>query len=100
MQYTQEQLDQFKSTFAARRRRQLIAVVPVLLAAVTIGAADEATGTTIGGLPLSYALPVAIVAILGLLLFSFTNWRCPACNAYLGKAISPAFCSHCGTPLR
>ena len=39
-----------------------------------------------------------IVFIVGII-FSFTNWRCPACNGYLRKNMHPAFCPKCGTPL-
>ena len=100
MQYTQEQLDQFKITFALRRRRQMIAIVPTVLLAVLIGATDEQSGTTLGGIRLAYLLPVALAGIAGILLFSFKNWRCPACSRYLGKTMSPSFCSRCGVPLR
>ncbi len=100
MQYTQEQLEQFKSTFALRRRRQMIAIVPTVLLAVLIGATDESSGTTLGGIPISYLLPVALAGIAGILLFSFKNWRCPACSRYLGKTMSPSFCARCGAPLR
>ena len=41
----------------------------------------------------------SFVVILGVVLFSLKNWRCPACNAYLGKGMAPSFCSKCGIPL-
>jgi transposase len=100
MQYTQEQHEQFKATFALRRRRQMIAVVPTVLLAVLIGTADGSSGTTLGGIPMSYALPVAFAGIVGVVLFAFKSWRCPACNRTLGKTMSPSFCARCGVPLR
>ncbi len=100
MQYTQQQLDEFKATFAVRRRRQMFATIPFVLVAVLFVTADESTGTTLGGLSLAYAAPVMIAVILGMFAFAFKNWRCPSCNAYMGKAWSPAFCSRCGVPLQ
>jgi hypothetical protein len=32
----------------------------------------------------------AIAVLLGLVLFSFRNWRGPACHGYVGKTIEPA----------
>ena len=32
--------------------------------------------------------------------FSFRNWRCPACNGYLGRSMSMNFCPKCGVELR
>jgi len=32
--------------------------------------------------------------------FSLYNWRCPACNKYLGKQRSPKYCSKCGVALQ
>ncbi|KAF0138149.1 MAG: hypothetical protein FD122_3859, partial [Stygiobacter sp.] len=37
------------------------------------------------------------VAILGAYaIFSFKNWRCPACDKYLAKQTNPSFCPNCG----
>ena len=100
MQYTQEQQDGFKDEFAARRKRQLLAslaVVPMLLIVFT---ADEKAGTALAGIPLAVVAPIAFLLIVGLLVFSFRNWRCPACEKYLGKGIGPAFCPKCGVALK
>ena len=43
---------------------------------------------------------VDVVLVAGALIFSFRNWRCPACNRYLGKQYSPKFCSKCGVVLQ
>lgn len=51
------------------------------------------------GIPLAVVGPAAVVLILGGLGFSLYNWRCPACNKYLGKAMSPKFCAKCGVEL-
>lgn len=50
---------------------------------------------------LSDNLVIAILAVyvIGLLVFSFINWRCPKCNAYLGKEIGIKHCKSCGIQL-
>jgi hypothetical protein len=40
---------------------------------------------------------VLIAAFIG---FSAANWRCPACNKYLGPDINRRVCKKCGTRLR
>ncbi|TMQ49613.1 MAG: hypothetical protein E6K73_09610 [Candidatus Eisenbacteria bacterium] len=44
--------------------------------------------------------PAFLVLVAAAVIFSFANWRCPACNGYLGRGINPKFCSKCGTELR
>jgi hypothetical protein len=100
MQYTQEQLAQFQATFALRRRRQLIAIVPTVLFALLLGASDGRHGSHLAGIPQSFALFTALAGVAGIVWFSFRNWRCPSCDRYLGRAINPSFCSRCGIPLR
>ena len=100
MRYTQEQLEQFKATYTLRRRRQLISIVPTVLLAFLLGASDGRHGSTFAAIPQSYLLVIALAGLAGLVLFSFRNWRCPACDRYLGKAMNPSFCSRCGVPLR
>jgi rubrerythrin len=72
----------------------------MILIFLILGTANEGSGTTLGGVPLSLALPFAFVVIAGFVAFAFTNWRCPACNKYLGKTFNPSFCPKCGVALR
>jgi len=53
-----------------------------------------------------YALPCPLKALamwgaiiwVGYILYqSWRNWRCPACEKYLGKTISHVRCPHCHT---
>src|SRR5262245_31295143 len=101
MQYLEQQLEDFKAEFARRRKRQLLVSLPlaafVILFAVFSRTFEEAPPL---GLP-PVALGAAVFAIvLGAIAFSLWNWRCPACNKYLGKGISPSFCPKFGVPLR
>ncbi|MFX0199891.1 MAG: hypothetical protein ACFFCW_27525 [Candidatus Hodarchaeota archaeon] len=100
MEYTEEQKQEFKSQFAARRRRQLIATLPFIILIILFATINESTGLVLGSIPISIFLPIFFIAIIGLLVFSIKNWRCPACNKYLGKAFNPSFCSKCGVALR
>jgi hypothetical protein len=100
MEYTEEQKKEFKTQFAARRRRQLMVTVPFIIFIFLFAAINEGTGKVLGLIPVSVFFPVFFIAIIGLLVFSFKNWRCPACNKYLGKAYNPSFCSKCGAGLR
>jgi hypothetical protein len=52
------------------------------------------------GLPQNVTVGVFMAIVLGVVIFSLTNWRCPECNRYLGKTFNPSFCAGCGTQLR
>ena len=41
---------------------------------------------------------LAVIAVSGLLIFLV--WRCPSCQAYLGKSFSPERCPRCGAGFR
>lgn len=99
MQHTEQQIQEFRTEFLKRRRRQILLAVPVVLAMVGMMSASGRPGETVLGLPAQVAA-VGFVSLVGLaLVLSFTNWRCPACNRYLGKTISPRFCAKCGVSL-
>jgi len=87
------------AAFKRRRRRQLALLVPVLLAFVCIVALAQIEGDTIFGLPTVLIFAICLVVIVVGVIFSFFNWRCPACNSYLGRSLSPKFCWNCGVPL-
>jgi len=101
MEYTQQQREEFKQQFGIRRRRQMILAIPLVALVVVFAVlTDEKAGGTVLGLPMSLAGPAFLVLILGALVFSFRNWRCPACDRYLGKGINPRFCQKCGVALQ
>ena len=89
-----------QSEFSSRRRRQLLATLLMLPVVAVIGTADEARGTALGGVPLAAALPVGVVMFLALIGFSIRNWRCPACDRYLGRGFNPSYCPRCGVALQ
>lgn len=101
MEYTDQQKQAFRNQFKIRRQRQLMFFYsPLAILAILAFAVDETTGLILGYIPASALVPVVIVALVGALIFSFKNWRCPACNSYFGKAYNPSFCSKCGVKLR
>ena len=100
MEYTEQQKQEFKTQFANRRRKQLMVSVPLIILVVLFATVNEKTGLVLGTIPISIFTPIFVVAVVGALIFSFKNWRCPACKRYLGKAFNPSFCSKCGVGLR
>jgi hypothetical protein len=98
--YTAEQEADFKRSFSVRRRRQLTVAIPFVLVMVAMVIAGEGEQQDLFGLPIAIWGPVLAVLLVGVLAFSFRNWRCPACDKYLGKAFNPSFCPKCGVALR
>lgn len=98
MQYTERQVREFQRQFAERRTRQWLATLPVIAATILIIVSDRLNKSVLGIPPVVVTI-VAFGVILGFIVFTLVNWRCPACNSYLGKRINPRFCSSCGVAL-
>jgi Zn finger protein HypA/HybF involved in hydrogenase expression len=45
-------------------------------------------------------LVLQVLVIAAFTGFSAANWRCPACNKYLGQDINRRMCRKCGARLR
>jgi hypothetical protein len=99
MQYTHEQSAGFKTEFARRRKRQLLATIPLLVVVLAIAMGSGKSSNQLFGLPVTIWGPVAAAVFIGTFAFAFQNWRCPACNKYLGKDWGPRFCPKCGVAL-
>ena len=100
MPYTAEQTAEFRSQFKVRRKRQLlllIAGVPIIFAAVTAQNGISLESFGVSTTFVFYAFAVFVVCIV---IFSFKNWRCPACQGYLGRGNNPRFCPKCGIGFR
>ncbi|MHB9020103.1 MAG: hypothetical protein ACYC3G_04550 [Minisyncoccota bacterium] len=100
MEYTEGQKEKFKRDFAGKRRRQLLIAIPLIVAVVLIRLLKDKGDETFIGLPPTIIFPVSLIIVAAALIYSIINWRCPACNKYLGKHISPSYCSKCGVPLK
>jgi hypothetical protein len=103
MEYTPEQQAEFKRLFALRRKRQMMVAIPFVLVIVGFAAfarVGEADGEKLGGVPFLIWIGLFFVLIASVLVFSFRNWRCPACDRYLGREMGPRFCSKCGVALQ
>ena len=95
-----EKKREIKRRYAIRRRRQYIAATPILVALVIIKILLHVTDMEDSDwLPPNIWASTAVLAVLGLIVFSLFNWRCPRCNAYLGR-YSYKHCSSCGAELR
>jgi Zn finger protein HypA/HybF involved in hydrogenase expression len=95
--HTEEQEKQFKRQFAARQRRQRVAATSAVVA-VPLGVIAS-VGSGVSPIRL-FVILAAGVFVLGVLVFSFVNWRCPACGRYLGQIPIRRHCPKCGVALR
>lgn len=85
--------------FKVRRIRQLAATGLFMVVFIPfILVADG--GGALFGLSTTVTVCIAMVVLVGVVVFSLINWRCPSCNGYLGKSWGPRFCPKCGAKLR
>jgi hypothetical protein len=100
VEHTEQQRQSFREEFKRRRRRQIFVAIPVVGALLAMmSASGSSKAPTVMGLPAEMVAGGFLVLMIGALAFSLFNWRCPACNGYLGKSISPRFCAKCGVSL-
>lgn len=97
-EYTEEQKQQFVEDFAARKRKQIFASLPIAGIVILFIIAGE--DQSILSVQPEIWVPIAMIFIIATLLFSFRNWRCPACSKYLGRGFGPAFFPGCGVALK
>jgi hypothetical protein len=99
VEYSERDKERFKEEFGIRRKRQLMATIPFLLVFVCLLSSNRETGEILG-IPALIWGSIAGAAVVGMVVFSFFNRRCPACDKYLGKGFGPRFCPRCGVQLR
>jgi hypothetical protein len=100
MEDTDAQAEDIKADFARRKRKQLIVVAPLLLLIVGFVLFEDRIKSSASDVPQFVLIGVLSIVAIGILVFSFRNWRCPACNGYLGKSASLNHCPKCGVALR
>ena len=100
MEYTDGQKALFKTTFATRRRKQRLLAVPLIAIFIGFAVFRDRNQSELFGLSAAIWGPMFLLLVAGAVIFSFVNWKCPACNKYLGKNTNPIFCSKCGVELQ
>lgn len=86
--------------FKERRGRQFIATAVILVAVVPLLLINQAGPQGMLGIRTPVVAVLCLAVIFGVAVFSLFNWRCPACNAYLGRGINPKSCPKCGARLQ
>src|SRR5690242_13062672 len=91
---------QIRDEFARRQRRQYLVSLPTFCLFLLFIVFNDPKRLAAMGLPSNAAVVVllGVIAVLGV--FTFWNWRCPACNRYLGKKARPKLCRRCGVRLQ
>ena len=97
--HTQGQIENFQEQYRRRRRRQLVLLVLILPVGAVLIVLKFVGIQLFGAIPTWLIWGGCALLIMCGLLFSYFNWRCPACEKYLGEGINPRICSKCGIPL-
>ncbi|HET9235193.1 MAG TPA: hypothetical protein VFP10_13745 [Candidatus Eisenbacteria bacterium] len=93
MQPTEREKEKIQEEYAARRKRQMLAVISAVAAILLLVLIQNRITEMMFTI-------LFIVVALGMAVFSFRNWRCPACEGHLGRGTGRRFCSKCGVQLR
>jgi hypothetical protein len=100
LDYTEDQLSTFKADFARRKRNQFLVAIPLAAIILPLIFFEERAQEALAGIPVWVSGGAVFVAIAGALVFSWQNWRYPACNKYFGRSTSMAHCPSCGVALK
>lgn len=99
MEYTEQQLAEFRRQFAARQGRQRYLAVPLGALLVLLYFSSDKDAGTVFGQSLTIVAPLFAAVLIGTAVFSWWNWRCPACDRYLGRSATKKTCGKCGVVL-
>lgn len=88
--------DEFRKT----KRRQILFLTPLAILLAVITNPEKLNLSKYIDISGDNRIFIVIIFLVGMFIFSFINWRCPACNKYLGAKNNPRFCSACGAQLK
>lgn len=83
--------------FMRRKKRQVWAIVAAIFLLVALLWRHSHPGLVFGEISRDTVIIGEIIIITGFVIFSASNWRCPACRRYLGPDIGLKRCRKCGT---
>lgn len=94
------QMQENFAEFKRRRARQISALFPLALVFIALYWLQSHPKEQLFGLSTIAWAAIMGAIIVGFIVFTLSNWRCPSCRSYLGKGINPRFCRQCGTQLQ
>lgn len=86
-------------TFRRRRTIQWVVSAPVIALVVGLMWFRDHPHDSLYGVTADQFAIVFLIALVAAMVFTFKNWRCPACDGYLGRAMNPKYCVKCGAKL-
>jgi len=94
--YTEAEIMRFRWMFSIRRTRQFLVTLPAIGAAFFMVLLQDERTIVLFGIPhVAWRVGIFLV-LIGLLIFTNWNWRCPACDGGLRRTILPDHCDSCG----
>ena len=96
----QKLIPELQQDYERRRSIQLIITGPLVVSVIALVWARQHPDSSVIGIPAYRIVLSAFAVIVSGMVFSVRNWRCPACDRYLGKAWNPRHCANCGVQLR
>ena len=85
--------------FKRRNTRQRFFLLSLLIIGIFMIWMEDHPIKLISGVPNLLLTLLLWSLLISLLVFSFTNWRCPGCHRYLLRWLFPDFCERCGIQL-
>ncbi len=90
---TQEEIAE---KYATIKRNQYLLLIPFVIVMILLFSGSDNSDFNFLGMSSTILDPLAVFAVIGMIIFSFYNWRCPVCRGYLGKGGGKKFCPRCG----
>lgn len=85
--------------FRHRRNRQIAAIAIAVFLLIALLYRHSHPGLIFGEISKTAVTIGEIAIMVGFIIFSAGNWRCPACGRYLGSNINLRRCRKCRTAL-
>ena len=95
MELSKHSNNDLMKAFSAMKRRQISLLwvgFPFIIVLCWFKSFPEQLNNLVTGVMAIFAITYLTVATI----FSLRNWRCPRCNKWLGRDLSPPSCKGCG----
>lgn len=95
--FPEGEVDRLRMMLSLRRSRQFLVGIPIVLVMLPLVTLQDEGTLLVMGIPHAVWRIALVALMIALLAFTFWNYRCPACDAFLGRrsALSRTGCEIC-----